>query len=67
MIGLFLGDTDFSDLVISPEFQHMSWLSDNVSFSDGSTTTSGTFSISDFPAGTTQQITVSVTVGNGCL
>jgi len=59
------GDTDFSDLVISPEFQHMSWLSDNVSFSDGSTTTSGVFTISDFPAGTTQQITVSVTVGNG--
>jgi len=59
------GDTDFSDLVISPEFQHMSWFSDNVSFSDGSTTTLGTFSISDFPAGTTQQIAVSVTVGNG--
>ena len=59
------GDTDFSDLVISPEFQHQSWLTDNVSFSDGSTSSTGSFSIETFSAGTTQQLTVSVTVGNG--
>ena len=59
------GDTDFSDLVISPEFQHQSWLTDNVSFSDGSTSSTGSFSIETFSAGTTQQLTISVTVGNG--
>ena len=59
------GETDFTDVVITPEFQHQSWNPDNVSFSDGSTDSVGSFSIETFSAGTTQQLTVSVTVGNG--
>ena len=27
------GETDFTDVVVTPEFQHQSWLTDNVSFS----------------------------------
>ena len=59
------GETDFTDVVVTPEFQHQSWNPDNVSFSDGSTDSVGSFSIETFSAGTTQQLTVSVTVGNG--
>ena len=59
------GETDFTDVVVTPEFQHQSWLTDNVSFSDGSTDSTGSFTIETFSAGTTQQLTVSVTVGNG--
>ena len=59
------GETDFTDVVVTPEFQHQSWLTDNVSFSDGSIDSTGSFAIETFSAGTTQQITVSVTVGNG--
>ena len=59
------GETDFTDVVVTPEFQHQSWNPDNVSFSDGSTDSIGSFSIETFSAGTTQQLTVSVTVGNG--
>ena len=59
------GETDFTDVVVTPEFQHHSWNPDNVSFSDGSTDSVGSFSIETFSAGTTQQLTVSVTVGNG--
>ena len=59
------GDSDFTDVIVTPEFQHQSWLTDNVSFSDGSTSSTGSFSIETFSAGTTQQLTVSVTVGNG--
>ena len=59
------GETDFTDVVVTPEFQHQSWNPDNVSFSDGSSDSVGSFSIETFSAGTTQQLTVSVTVGNG--
>ena len=59
------GETDFTDVVVTPEFQHQSWNPDNVSFSDGSTDSVASFSIETFSAGTTQQLTVSVTVGNG--
>ena len=59
------GDSDFTDLLIFPEFQHMSWLAENVSFSDGSTTETVSFQIASLAAGAAQQLTVSVTVGQG--
>ena len=59
------GDTDFIDIIVSPEFQHVSWLADNVSFSDGSTTETASFGISNLAAGAVQQLSVSVTVGQG--
>ena len=59
------GDTDFIDIMVSPEFQHVSWLGDNVSFSDGLTTETGSFGISNLAAGAVQQLSVSVTVGQG--
>ncbi|MEO2180569.1 MAG: hypothetical protein ABGW86_04745, partial [Candidatus Poseidoniia archaeon] len=59
------GDSDFTDLLIYPEFQHMSWLAENVSFSDGSTTETVSFQIASLAAGAAQQLTVSVTVGQG--
>ena len=39
------GDSDFIDLLVFPEFQHMSWLAENVTFSDGSTTETVSFPI----------------------
>ena len=59
------GDTDFTDLLVFPEFQHMSWLAENVTFSDGSTTETVSFPITSLVAGAAQQLTVSVTVGQG--
>jgi hypothetical protein len=59
------GDTDFTDIIVYPEFQHMSWLAENVSFSDGSTTETVSFQIASLAAGAAQQLTVSVTVGQG--
>ena len=59
------GDSDFIDIMVSPEFQHVSWLGDNVSFSDGLTTETGSFGISNLAAGAVQQLSVSVTVGQG--
>ena len=59
------GDTDFTDLLVYPEFQHMSWLAENVSFSDGSTTETVSFQIPSLAAGAAQQLTVSVTIGQG--
>jgi hypothetical protein len=43
----------------------MSWLAENVSFSDGSTTETVSFPIVSLAAGAAQQLTVSVTVGQG--
>jgi len=59
------GDSDINDVVITSEFQHNSWFPDNVTFSDGSSEEIGFFAIETFAAGTTQQITASVTVGYG--
>ena len=59
------GDSDFTDLIIYPEFQHMSWLAENVSFSDGSTTETVSFQIPSLAAEAVQQLTVSVTIGQG--
>lgn len=59
------GDSPFTDVVVTPEFGHMSWHAENVTFSDGSTTETGFFAIDSFDAGTTQQLEVHVTVGYG--
>ena len=59
------GDSDINDVVITSEFQHNSWFPDNVTFSDGASEEIGFFAIETFGAGTTQQITASVTVGYG--
>ena len=59
------GDSDINDVVITSEFPHTSWLPDNVTFSDGSSEEIGFFAIETFAAGTTQQLTASVTVGYG--
>ena len=53
------------DVVITSVFQHNSWFPDNVTFSDGASEETGSFTIETFGAGTTQQITASVTVGYG--
>ena len=59
------GDSDINDVVITSEFPHNSWFPDNVTFSDGASEEIGFFTIETFAAGTTQQITASVTVGYG--
>ena len=59
------GDSDFTDIIVTPEFQDISWLAENVTFSDGSTTENVSFSIGSLGAGEVFQLSVSVTVGKG--
>ena len=61
------GDSGFTDIIVTPEFQDMSWLAENVTFSDGITTENVSFSIDSLGAGEAIQLSVSVTVGKGAL